>query len=158
MRETPGHIEVFNLYYTMGGDRSIKKLWNKLDQDDTKMIPKVPSYQTLKRWSKIFSWQIKAKETDIEVSKLLKETLKEAAVYSKADYRALAKEVVDKFKEQLKAGNIKILKPQDIIEMIKLDLLMMGEPTDRQVVLHSLLDVDVNNYPKQDEKSQHFRD
>ena len=158
MRETPGHIEVFNLYYTMGGDRSIKKLWNKLDQDDTKMIPKVPSYQTLKRWSKIFSWQIKVKETDIEVSKLLKETLKEAAVYSKADYRALAKEVVDKFKEQLKVGNIKILKPQDIIEMIKLDLLMMGEPTDRQVVLHSLLDVDVNNYPKQDEKSQHFRD
>ena len=158
MRETPGHIEVFNLYYTMGGDRSIKKLWNKLDQDDTKMIPKVPSYQTLKRWSKIFSWQIKVKETDIEVSKLLKETLKEAAVYSKADYRALAKEVVDKFKEQLKAGNIKILKPQDIIEMIKLDLLMMGEPTDRQVVLHSLLDVDVNNYPKQDEKSEHFRD
>ncbi|MBA7548977.1 hypothetical protein ES705_41445 [subsurface metagenome] len=155
MEETVRHIEIFNLYYAMGDDRSIKKLWNKLNQDDTKMIPKVPSYQTLKRWSKTFSWQERIKQTDIEVSEILKKKLKETAVYSKESYRKLIKEVIDKFKEKLEEGKIKISKPQDIIEMIKLDLLVMGEPTGREehLVTHKLIEVDIGKYPKQNEEN-----
>lgn len=151
MEETVKHIEIFNLYYAMGSDRSIKKLWNKLNQDATKMIPKVPSYQTLKRWSKIFGWQEKIKQIDIEVSEILNKKLKKDVVYSKTNYRALVKKVIDKFKERLKEGKIKISKPQDIIEMIKLDLLMMGEPTGREEVIHKLIEVDISKYPKQNE-------
>jgi len=133
MEETLRHIEVFNLYYAMGSDRSIKKLWNKLNQDDTKMIPKVPSYQTLKRWSKAFNWQERIKQTDTEVSEILEKKLKKVVVNSKDDYRKLIKEVVDKFKEKLEKGKIKMSKPQDINEMIKLDLLMMGVPTKHEI-------------------------
>lgn len=149
MQEKPNHIKIFNLYYVMGSDRSLKKLWNKLNQNNTTMLPKVPSYQTLKRWSKIFSWQERIKQTDIEVSEILKKKFKKDVVNSKVDYRKLVKEVIDQFKEKLKNKKIKFSKPQDIIEMVKLDLLMMGEPTGREDFNFKLIDVDMDKYPKQ---------
>ena len=148
MEETLKHIKAFNLYYVMGEDRSLKKLLKKLDHNHTTAIP---SLGALKSWSRSFHWQERIKQTDAEVSKILKEKLKETAAYSKEGYRKLVKEVVDQFKEKLKDKKIKLSKPQDIIEMIKLDLVMMGESTDRQVVLHTLVDVDIGKYPKQKE-------
>ena len=150
MEETLKHIEAFNLYYVIGEDRSLKKLLKKLDHNHTTAIP---SLGALKSWSRSFHWQERIKQTDAEVSKILKEKLKETAVNSKADHRELIKEVIDKFKEKLKEGKIKMSKPQDIIEMIKLDLLMMGEPTGREerMVALKLIDVDISNYPKQKE-------
>lgn len=135
----------------MGSDRSISKLRKKL------MLPKclqnvtknVPCLMTLKRWSKAFNWQEKVKQLDSRVNKIVNEKIEETAVYSKADYRKLVKEVADKFKEKLKEGKIKISKPQDIIEIIKLDLLMMGEVTGREEVTHKLIDVNMNKYPEQ---------
>ena len=129
MEETFDHTKIFGIYYVMGKDRSLAKLRKKLMHP--KCTQNAPSLDTLKRWSRSFHWQEKVKQTDTEVSEILKKKLKKTAVNSKADYRELIKEVIDKFKEELKEGKIKMSKPQDINEMIKLDLLMMGEPTGR---------------------------
>ena len=135
MKETPEHIKIFELYYSMGKDRSIKKLWNKLCQDYTKTMLKIPSYPTLKLWSKNFNWQYRVEQRDIENSKTLENTLSKevnkAMVNSKADYRALIKKVVVEFEKKLKAGKIIISRPGDLDVMAKLDLLLMGESTER---------------------------
>ena len=62
---------------------------------------------------------------------------------------------MDQFEEKLKDKKIKLSKPQDIIEMMKLDLLMMGEPTGREehLVTHKLIEVDISKYPKQNEEN-----
>lgn len=122
MKETLRHTEAFYYYYGLGDKRSYTQVARKFTISRT----------SIHKWSKVFNWRERVEQTDIEISKILKKKLKEAIVYSKADYRALVKEVVDKFKERLKEGKIKISKPQDIIEMIKLDLLMMGESTERE--------------------------
>jgi len=153
MEETVDHNKIFGIYYVMGKDRSLAKLRKKLMHP--KCTQNAPSLDTLKRWSRSFHWQEKVKQTDTEVSEILKKKLKKTAVNSKADYRELIKEVIDKFKEKLKEGKIKMSKPQDIIEMIKLDLLVMGEPTGREehLVTHKLIEVDIGKYPKQNEKN-----
>ena len=135
MKEAPEHIKIFELYYSMGKDRSIKKLWNKLCQDYTEVMPKIPSYPTLKLWSKKFNWQQRVEQRDIENSKALENKLSKEVnktiVNSKADYRALIKKVVIEFEKRLKDGKIKISKPEDLSIMAKLDMLMMGEATEK---------------------------
>ncbi|MBA7588757.1 hypothetical protein ES708_30825 [subsurface metagenome] len=73
------------------------------------------------------------------------------------DIIEITKSSIEEFKkktETLKSQEIKNLKGLTEIRLNsqKEAKLALGEPTDRQVVLHKLVDVDVNNYPKQDEK------
>lgn len=144
MEETLKHIEAFNFYYLLGDKRSYTQVARKFT---------VSRYSVYK-WSKAFDWKERIKQTDLEVSKILKKKLEKAVINSKDDYRRLAKKIIDKFKEELEEGKIKISKPQDIIETIKLDLLMMGEPTGREEhkiepLILELNGVDISKYPKQ---------
>ncbi|MBA7546235.1 hypothetical protein ES705_38620 [subsurface metagenome] len=145
MKETLRHIEAFNYYYILGNKRSITEVARKF----------TVCRASVSKWSRFFHWKERVKQTDIEVSEILKKRLKKAAVYSKDNYRALVKEVMDQFEEKLKDKKIKLSKPQDIIEMMKLDLLMMGEPTGREehLVTHKLIEVDISKYPKQNEEN-----
>ena len=145
MKETLRHIEAFNYYFLLGDRRSLQSVARKFTVSRT----------SIHKWAKVFDWKERVKQTDIEVSEILKKRLKKAAVYSKDNYRALVKEVMDQFEEKLKDKKIKLSKPQDIIEMMKLDLLMMGEPTGREehLVTHKLIEVDISKYPKQNEEN-----
>ena len=147
MKETPEHIEIFELYYAMGNSRSLEKLLKKLHQDGTKTAP---SMRTLKRWSNEFNWQQRVEQRDIENSKALEDKLKpqtnKTIVNTKADYRAEIKtqlgilkailnQAINDIKEKriIKVNNTNELK--DVVnsyeKLSKLDLLMMGEATER---------------------------
>lgn len=144
MKETLKHTEAFNYYYLLGDKRSYTQVARKF----------TVSRYSIYKWSKAFNWKERVKQTDLEVSKILKKKLERAVINSKDDYRKLAKKIVDKFKKKLKEGKINISKTQDIIETIKLDLLMMGEATEKKdIVIHKLLDVDTSKYPKQDKNN-----
>lgn len=121
MKETLRHREAFEYYYSLGAERNLKKVC----QQYTVSIPAV------KKWSKALNWQERIEQRDIEIGKKLEEKTNEAVVNSKADYRALIKKVVKEFEKRLEAGKIRIAKPEDLSIMAKLDLLMMGEPTER---------------------------
>jgi len=69
-------------------------------------------------------------------------------VNSKADYRTLINKVVKEFEKKLKDHKIRIDKPEDLSIMAKLDLLMMGEATEKQDITYKLLDTDMSKYPK----------
>lgn len=137
MKETPEHIKIFELYYSMDNDRSLSKLREKLMSPECPQS--VPSLKTLKRWSVAFNWQERIEQRDIENSKTLKNKLSKKVdrikVNSKADYRALVKKVVIEFEKRLKAGKIIISKPQDLNIMAQLDLLLMGEVTERDEII-----------------------
>ena len=142
MIEKPRHINIFEIYYSMGSNRSLKKLCQKYPKDMPKLI-------TLKSWSKAFNWQERVKLRDIENSKALENKLKpktnKIIVNTKADYRAeiksqlnILKALLNKVIKDIKDGTIIDIADtgelKDVIssyeKLSKLDLLMMGEATD----------------------------
>jgi len=129
MKEKLKHKEIFELYYAMDSERSLSKLRKKLMSPECSQ--NVPSLKTLKRWSKSFNWQDRIELRDIDNGKKLEAKTDKAVVNSKADYRALIRKVVKEFEQKLKDKKIIISKPGDLAEMAKLDLLMMGEATER---------------------------
>jgi len=143
MKENPNHVKVFELYYTMGSYRSLAKLCQKYPNDMPKLV-------TLKSWSKAFNWQQRVEQRDIENNKALEDKLRpetsKIIVNSKADYRAEIKtqlgilkailnKVIQDFKknEILDVENVKDLEKviNSYEKLCKLDLLMMGESTER---------------------------
>jgi len=147
MKETPEHIQIFELYYAMGNSRSLEKLLNRLHQDGTKTAP---SMRTLKRWSNEFNWQQRVEQRDIENSKALEDKLKpqtnKTIVNTKADYRAeiktqlgILKAILNQAIKDIKENNIiRVSNTNELKDVVnsyeklsKLDLLMMGEATDR---------------------------
>ena len=151
MKENPNHIKVFELYYTMGSDRSLIKLHQKYPD----ITPKI---DTLKNWSKAFNWQQRVEQRDIENNKALEDKLKpetsKVIVNSKADYRAEIKtqlgilktilnKVIQDFKknEILDVENVKDLEKviNSYEKLCKLDLSIMGENLDKQEVIINIL-------------------
>jgi nitrate reductase NapAB chaperone NapD len=143
MKETPRHIKAFELYYAMGENRSLENLHQKYPND-------TPKIDALKKWSKAFNWQQRVEQRDIENSKALEDKLKpqtnKTIVNTKADYRAEIKtqlgilkailnQAIKDIKEKriIKVANTNELK--DVVnsyeKLSKLDLLMMGEATER---------------------------
>ena len=122
MKETLRHKQAFEYYYSLGENRGLRKVAQKFNVTLTAVA----------NWSRAFNWQERLEQRDIENAKKLEAEVNKAIVSSKADYRALIKKVVKEFEERLKAGKIRISKPEDLSIMAKLDLLMMGEATERE--------------------------
>lgn len=121
MKEKLKHKEAFEYYYSLGDKRTLKKV----------ALQYACSIPGVKKWSIAFNWQDRIELRDIENGKKLEAKTDKAIVNSKADYRALIRKVVKEFEQKLKDKKIIISKPGDLAEMAKLDLLMMGEATDR---------------------------
>ena len=121
MKEKLKHKEAFEYYYSLGDKRTLRKV----SLQYTCSVPGV------KKWSKAFNWQDRIELRDMNNGKKLEAKTDKAVVNSKADYRALIKKVVEEFKQRLKDKKIIISKPNDLAEMAKLDLLMMGEVTEK---------------------------
>ena len=132
MKEKLKNKKIFEFYYSMGNDRSLVKLKEKLMS--SKSPYSVLNLKTFQRWSKAFNWQERIILRDINNGKELEKKVDKAIVNSKADYRALIKKVVQKFEDKLKENKIRIERPEDLNVMAKLDLTMMGEnPEDKDL-------------------------
>jgi len=121
MKETLRHREAFDYYYALGDKRTLQSVANKF----------TVSRQSVDKWKRTFNWQERTEIRDIENGKKLEAKTDKAIVNSRADYRALIKKVVKEFEARLKLGKIRISKAEDLSIMAKLDLLMMGESTER---------------------------
>ena len=122
MKETLRHKQAFEHYYSLGENRGLRKVVQKFNITLTAVA----------NWNKAFNWQERVGQRDIENAKKLETEVNKAVVSSKADYRALIKKVVKEFEERLEVGKIRIAKPEDLSIMAKLDLLMMGEATEKE--------------------------
>jgi len=116
-KETLQHQDAFELYYSLGAERSYEKVATEFGV----------SKGTIANWGKAFNWPDRIKLRDIEIAKGLKEKTVEAIITEKANYRKIIRAGIFKFAEQLKEDNIRLESIADLERLIKLDLLLMGE-------------------------------
>ncbi|MFA5557923.1 MAG: hypothetical protein WDA59_00480 [Methanofastidiosum sp.] len=158
MKETLRSQKIFEEYYIMGEDRSLAKLREKLL---SQQYPhKVPGLKTLKRWSAAFNWQQRIEQRDMANAKKIEQKTDETIVDAKADYRkdikiqlSIFRVLLNQAVKKIKAGEFtEIESISDVKEivncyekLIKLDLLLMGEPTENEK--HKIeLGLNVNEY------------
>lgn len=119
--ETLRHREAFEYYYSLGEKRSYVSVASQFGVSE----------RTVVRWANAFNWQERVIQRDIENSKELEKKTNTSVVNEKANYRKIIKFAIVKFAEKLKAGKIEANNIQDLERLVKLDLLLMGEATER---------------------------
>ena len=88
--------------------------------------------RTVSNWSKRFDWVARVKQREIEDAKALDiSAFKEKTVDLKTRYRLLINNLFSDANKRIANGELKIKNIQDMERLIKLDLLLMGEYTDR---------------------------
>lgn len=131
MRERLICSEAFEIYYSMGNNRTLKELRKKLGPDKTPGgTGKLIGMTTLKRWSKKLNWQERIEQRDIENIKQLEKKTNASIVNEKIQYRKVIKEAFDLFYENLRNGEVTVNSVQDAEKLVKLDMLLMGEATE----------------------------
>jgi nitrate reductase NapAB chaperone NapD len=135
MKETPEHIEAFEYYYSIP-NRNLRAVAQKFNK----------SLTAVNNWNKAFNWQQRVEQRDLANAKEIEKKTNKTIVNTKADYRAEIKtqlgilkailnQAINDIKEKriIKVANTNELK--DVVnsyeKLSKLDLLMMGEATER---------------------------
>ena len=159
MVETKRHGDAFDYYYSLGAGRSCQQVAIKFSVSRT----------SVQKWKKAFNWAERVIQRDIEINKKVEEKTNDAIVNTKADYRALIKErleednaldgyavaLIGKAKELIESGDMKLENIRDFvdvskvhqgstakkIDLMKADLLLMGEADSLLDVKVSLIDV-----------------
>lgn len=121
MKETLRHNEAFEFYYSLGENRSYLKVADKFDTSKT----------TVYKWAKQFNWNERVQQRDIEIAKKLEKKTNTTVTNEKARYRTIVKAAINDFAKRLHEEEIEVNSVLDLERLVKLDLLLMGEPTDR---------------------------
>jgi len=131
--------QAFCLYYDLGTERTQKKVAKLLNLSEN----------CIETWCKEYNWVERVKEKDVEEIKKLRKKVREEVLKTKEDYREIIAEMIRKFKAAVKTGRIKAKTVYDLDKLAKLDLLMMGEPTDNEEVRIIFEDVEANGNPSE---------
>jgi hypothetical protein len=115
MIESLQHKEAFEYYYSLGEERSLLKVAPKFTVSTT----------SLKKWSAAFNWQDRVIQRDIEISKGLEKKTNSTIINEKANYRRIIREAIQSM------GDIDVKCAKDLETLVKLDLLLMGESTEK---------------------------
>ena len=116
MVETLRHSEAFELYYTMGLDRSYEKVALEFGV----------SVGTVTRWGKHFNWRERVKERDSENAKRLATITDNTVIEDKLNYRKILKASIATYVNGLKDGTIVVDNVKDFATLLKLDLDLMN--------------------------------
>lgn len=115
MTETLQHKEAFEYYYCLGESRSIPQVVQKY----------TVSIAAVKKWSKAFNWQERILKRDIKIGKALVTKTNTTVLDEKANYRRIIKDAISSM------GTVRAESAKDLEILVKLDLLLMGEATDK---------------------------
>lgn len=121
MTETLRCIEAFEYYYSLGLDRSYDKVAEQFDV----------ATNTVARWGKSFNWRKRVIARDLEMGKKLREKNETTLLDEKENYRKIIKASLASYIAELKEGNIKVTRVKDVIDLIELDLRLMGEDVSK---------------------------
>lgn len=127
--ESKEQLEAFELYYSLGAQRSPQLVADKIGKTE----------RTVRDWSSKYEWDNRVAQRALETAKqagieeLHKETLAIRTEYRKAMDGLIAQAVKD-----IQEGKLQIENIEDLERVVKLDLFLMGEPTER-VEWHTVL-------------------
>ena len=126
------HIEAFEYYYSLGNARDIDKV--------AKAFNKSP--RTIASWRAKFGWVERIKMRDIEVSKKLVQQTTAQAIDEKVRYRKIIKLAMAKMIQEIQSEDFKTKGIQDLERLIKLDMLLLGENTEKVEVTNNVVTED----------------
>ncbi|WP_455920510.1 hypothetical protein [Priestia megaterium] len=121
MKETLKHKEAFEYYYSLGEKRTYQKVADQFDTSKT----------TVYKWSTNFGWIERVAQRDIDVAKKLEKKTNNTVADEKARYRTIIKGAIADFAKRLQDKEIVVDSVLDLERLVKLDLLLMGEPNER---------------------------
>ena len=115
--------EAFEIYYHLGDKRSLKAVAEKIDRTE----------RTVAGWSRAFNWVDRVKQREIEDARNMGgNALNAQTTDVKTRYRILMNNLIAKASVKIAKGELAIRNVQDLERVVKLDLLLMGEATDRE--------------------------
>ena len=115
--------EAFEIYYHLGDKRSLKAVAEKIERTE----------RTVAGWSRAFNWVDRVKQREIEDARNMGgNALNAQTTDVKTRYRILMNNLIAKASVKIANGELAIRNVQDLERVVKLDLLLMGEATDRE--------------------------
>ena len=117
--------EAFEIYYQLGDKRSLRAVAEKVGRTE----------RTVAGWSRSFSWVDRVSQREIEDAKNNaenKSALSSQTTDVKTRYRIMINNLMDMACRKIASGALGIRNVQDLERVIKLDLLLMGESTERE--------------------------
>lgn len=115
--------EAFEIYYHLGDKRSLKLVAEKVNRTE----------RAVAGWSRAHNWVDRVKQREIEDA--VNEGTNRLSAQTtdiKVRYRILMNNLIANASKRIADGTLVIKNIQDLERVVKLDLLLMGEATDRQ--------------------------
>ena len=113
--------KAFELYYSLGQNRSIGDVANILGKN----------MRTVKGWCSKFDWDSMVIQRDLEVAgKSGLEELRKETLAIRTEYRKAMDALLTQAEKDIEDGKLQIKSIEDLEVIIKLDLLLMGEPVE----------------------------
>lgn len=116
--------EAFEIYYQLGDKRSLRAVAEQVGRTE----------RTVAGWSRAFSWVDRVSQREIEDAKnnaTDKATLDSKTTDIKTRYRIMINNLMAMASRKIASGELKIRNVQDFERVVKLDMLLMGEVTER---------------------------
>ena len=115
--------EAFEIYYQMDDKRSLRAVAEKIGRTE----------RTVAGWSRAFSWVDRVSQRELEERKNedKNNSILAQTVDIKTRYRIMINNLMAQASRKIARGELAIRNVQDYERIVKLDLLLMGESTER---------------------------
>lgn len=114
--------KAFELYYGLGDKRSLRAVAETIGRTE----------RTVAGWSRSFNWVARVTQRNIEDAQNSKEAKITAELTDvRTKYRILINNLMADFSKDIAHGKVKVKNVYDFERLVKLDMLLMGEATER---------------------------
>ena len=125
-RETTEMVKAYSHYVSLGEKRSYKLVAEEFGKSE----------RTIAIWAKSYKWQDRLKRDEETVKNIIVQRTSDAVVKSAEEFKIGSMEFVDtaltKARHKLESGEVDLSRPGDIVNLMKMGLLLRGEATDRR--------------------------
>lgn len=142
--ETEVQKEGYRFYYLLGPSRTFRAVAKQIGHNLNAVL----------RWSYLYDWKERIVKEEAAELREKREGLEVALGKTKQDYRDIINTMMSDFKKALKDKKIKIKDAYQLEKIVKLDLLLMGEPTEREEHRVIFEDVEATYIPKKETAPQ----
>lgn len=104
----------FEIYYSMGKRRNMETVAERVNR----------SVRSIANWRRKYSWDDRIVQRELEDNV-------GGSTAVKTDYRIIINMLMEEVADRIESGEIKVESIEDIEKLVRLDLLLMGEPIRR---------------------------